>query len=132
MTRSNISRLANPSCCLLDDLPGKLNKSVTRIPLPSSQSILHLKVTDRLRLLLSWRWTIGFQPQLILELVWLWKGGRQHTWKRKHESLLSRRILVLDKIVMPKAMETQSRRRPGANDKDLMALMASIASGDTA
>jgi Ankyrin repeats (many copies) len=45
--------------------------------------------------------------------------------------------LVLDKIVMPKAMETQSRRRLGvnnkeANDKDLMALMASIASGDTA
>jgi len=33
---------------------------------------------------------------------------------------------------MPKAMETQSRRRPGANDKDLMALMTSIASGDTA
>ena len=33
---------------------------------------------------------------------------------------------------MLKAMETQSRRRPGANDKDLMALMSSIASGDTA
>lgn len=29
-------------------------------------------------------------------------------------------------------METQSRRRTGANDKNLMALMASIASGDTA
>jgi hypothetical protein len=29
-------------------------------------------------------------------------------------------------------METQSRRRPGANNKDLMVLMESIASGDTA
>jgi hypothetical protein len=33
---------------------------------------------------------------------------------------------------MPKAMETQSHRRPETNDKGLMALMASIASGDTA
>src|SRR3977135_11459 len=33
---------------------------------------------------------------------------------------------------MLKAMETKSHRRTGANDKDLMALMASIASGDTA
>ena len=33
---------------------------------------------------------------------------------------------------MLKAMETRSRRRPGADDKDLMALMASIASGDAA
>jgi ankyrin repeat protein len=33
---------------------------------------------------------------------------------------------------MPKAMKTQSRRRPGANDKELMVLMASIASDNTA
>jgi hypothetical protein len=38
----------------------------------------------------------------------------------------------LDKIVILKAMETQSPRRPGANDKDLMALMALIVSGNTA
>jgi hypothetical protein len=58
-------------------------------------------------------------------------NSRQHAWERKHESPASRGILILDKIVVPKAMETLSRRGPGANDKDLMSLMASIASGDT-
>jgi ankyrin repeat protein len=43
-----------------------------------------------------------------------------------------REILILDNIVRPKVMETQSRRRTGANDKDLLSLMALIASGDTA
>jgi hypothetical protein len=52
--------------------------------------------------------------------------------EKEHEIACTARILILDKIVMPKAMETQSRRRPGANDKDLMVLMTSIASGDTA
>jgi hypothetical protein len=41
-------------------------------------------------------------------------------------------LRILDKICDGKHMELRSRQRAGADDKELMALMASIASGDTA